>query len=42
MSRAGIVHMVRLGAISVALTVVAGAGIWLAEQLLFRHLSWIG
>lgn len=37
----GPVQALRRGALSAALIACAAVGIWVAEQLLFRHLGWV-
>jgi hypothetical protein len=42
MKRNGLAQVLRLGTLSTVLMACAAAGIWVAEQLLFRHVNWIG
>ncbi len=37
----GLIQALRLGALSAGLIACAAVGIWVAEQLLFRHLGWV-
>lgn len=42
MKRSGMAQGVRLAALSIVLSACAAIGIWVTEQLFFRHLTWIG